>query len=423
MLVLACSTPLSPEGEPRAFEGELLVLVDADMPAYAYANGLLMPRAGVDALVRLRAGSMTASAPAPNTVTTWPGAAAVSPDGRFGWVIANRGSPPPGLERADDLDAALGEARTLTALSLTPDGPIPLETTNLPGPPLAIAVSPDGATLALALDQAGANLVFMPVSQGRAGAPLALDVPVDGGVGPDAGRVTALAWSPDGARLALVLGGDRVALVTVRRDAQGQVVGAEAPLTRAPGANLLSAIAWAPDGAHLYALDTGWGAGRLDRVTNGPGRVHVLAAGGQDLRPVQVVEAGLSPESFALSPDGRRLATLDMRRTYLPPGFPTGLLPGRDGISVTLFAVEPGTGRLVQAGPAARLSGVLPQGIAFDRGGDDLAVTVFQDPDPASLRGHVAFLRIDGEGTNARIVPTAARSEMPRGAHFLLRVP
>lgn len=186
---------------------------------------------------------------------------------------------------------------------------------------------------------------------------------------------------------------------------------------------LLSVLRWSPDGRFLYALDTGWGPRTIDRVLNGPGSIHVIAWDASAPRLIGSVASGRSSENFALSPDGAFLATLNMERTYLPSGFPTGLIRGRSASSVSLFNVDPSTGIPEQMGEAVEFRGVLPQGIAFDRTGHSLAVTVFQDHDANSTTGWVEYFHIEGDGTAARLRPTGHRVATPRGAHDLVLIP
>jgi DNA-binding beta-propeller fold protein YncE len=418
---------MTPNGPERPFAGDLLVLVDADMPAYAYANGILEPRTGADGVVRLRlTGGQARSealAPAPNSVTSWPGAMAVSSDGRLAYVVAYRGSPAPDVTQADDLNAALGIGASVRVLRLADVGLESLGDVTTAGGPNGVAVAHDGRTLVVSTETKGSELQFFQLIEGIPQAPVTIPIDLAGGVGMDAGRITNVAWSPNAEVVAAVLGGNEVGLVRVVRSADGAVMSATLSARIPIEADLLSMVRWSPDGRFVYALDTGWGAGRLDRIVNGPGRIHVITMEGEAARLTQSIETGLSSESFAISADGSLIASLNMHRTYLPPGFPTGLLPGRESVSVTLFAIDPATGRLTRAGQPARIPGVLPQGIAFDRNSENLAVTVFQEPDPASVAGWIAFLRIDGEGQEARLVPTPARVPMPRGGHYLLLSP
>lgn len=425
----ACGTEADTVEVPFAgFAGDLLVLADTDMPAFAYANGILEPRIEEnDAVYVLRGGSeprvdtrLTAS----NTVTTWPNAMAVSPDGRFAFVIEGRKGAPPDVDTVDDLQEALPPGDRLTILSRGSGGSwARLGEVETASRPTGVALAPDGRHLVISTATPGAALQFFELEGGRPASPVQVDVPVAGGVGPDAGTITALAWHPQEDVLALNMGGDAVGFARVQRGSDGAITGATIEVVVTDVGELLSVLRWSPDGRVLYALDTGWGPRTVDRVLNGPGSIHVIGWDGSAPRLIASVASGRSSENFALSQDGVLLATLNMERTYLPSGLPTGLIRGRNASSVSLFYVDPSTGTPEQVGGSVAFRGVLPQGIAFDRTGRSLAVTVFQDHDAMSTTGWVEYFRVEGNGTGARLRPTGHRVMTSRGAHDLVLLP
>jgi DNA-binding beta-propeller fold protein YncE len=425
----ACARGEDPLADTRLFSGDLLLLVDADMPAYAYADGRLDPRIeDVDAVHLIPSAPSPVLGPpaaAPNSVTHWPAAMAVASSGREVYVVEYAGGAPDGVEHADDVAEALGPGRLLTTLRLDDGVLAPVASLELVAAPTAVDVAADGRTLVVSTVDPEAALVFLAVEDGRTDIVHIASLSFPEGVGADQGLVTAARFSPDGAFVAVNLGSAGVDVLRVERDATGRVAAVRSTGARVIVGDLLSSLRWSNDGRFIYALDTGWGAGQLSRVFNGRGAVHVVSvdAAGGAAHVLQSEPAGFSPENFALCPQGDRLVTLNMERTYLPGGIPTGLFPRRDASSISLFAVSPDTGLLTRAGPDLSFRGVLPQGIAFDADGDDLAVSVFQDHDADSVRGWVEFFRIDGEGADARVRRTGKALATPRGAHLLLRVP
>lgn len=429
LALVACSSHADTVDVPFAgFTGDLLVLVDTDMPAFAYANGILEPRIEEnDAVYVLSGGSeprLEMRLAASNTVTTWPNTMAVSQDGRFAFVIEGRKGAPLDVYAVDDVQVALPPGDLVTVLSRAPDGSWTrvgeVETAPLP---TGIALAPDGRHLVVSTATEGAALQFFELEGGNPVRPVQVDVPVEGGVGPDEGLITAVAWHPEEDVLALNMGGDTVGFAQLERAGDGTVVGATVQNRVTDVGDLLSVLRWSPDGRFLYALDTGWGPRALDRVINGPGSINVVAWEAGSARLIASVASGRSSENFAVSQDGALLATLNMERTYLPPGFPTGLFPGRSASSVSLFVVDPSTGIPEQLGEQVAFRGLLPQGIAFDSVGRSLAVTVFQDHDANSIEGWVEYFQIEGDGTAARLRPTGHRVATSRGAHDLVLLP
>lgn len=428
-IVAGCmlSTDVSPV-DFRGFDGDLLVLVDTDMPAFAYANGVLEPRvAEQDAVHLVHGGSaprLALSVAASNTVTTWPGSIALSADGRFAYVIEGRKGAPLGVNRVDDVQEALVPGDQLTALVRADNGRWShIARAGTARLPTGVALSPDGTHLAVSTAMEGADVQVFRLNGGMPVSPISIEIAFSGGIGPDANTITALAWHPQSDLLALNMGGNAVGFAQLLRDANGAVSGAQLEGLPVEVGRLLSVLRWSPDGRFLFALDTGWGPRPADRVLNGPGSIHVIAREDDGWALTGSVPSGRSSENFAVSRDGRFLATLNMERTYLPGGFPLGLFGGRDASSVSLFAIDSSTGLPVPLGAPVLFRGVLPQGIAFDRAGRALAVAVFQDHDPRSVAGWVEFFQLEGAGSEARLRLTNYRVETPRGAHDLAVLP
>lgn len=425
LLVSACTA--SSWDEPvrfSGFDGDLLVLVDADMPAFAYADGVLEPHiAAEDSVLMIKGGQSPeaiSQVAASNTVTTWPGSMAISSDGRFAYVIEGRQPPAAGIRRISSIEEGLPPGTVLSVIELVGDEMRRIATVDTLPLASSIALSPDGEWLAVTTDDPAAHLQLFSVNEGVPGDPETVRLPFETGIGPDAGRATYVAWRPQGDVLAVNLGSGGVGFISISDINRGafRFVGGTLTFGR-----LLSALAWSPDGAMLYALDTGWGASRLDRVFNGPGKLHTVrfgADGSHEL--VSSLATGHSSEAFAVSPDGRYVATLNMERTYLPDTFPLRFWPRRGFSSVTLFKLG-GSGLPEPAGEPVRFEGVLPQGIAFDEGSRALAVAVFQGHEPDSVEGWIQYFSVDGDEYSPRIRVTDRRVTTPRGGHFLVRVP
>jgi len=99
---------------------------------------------------------------------------------------------------------------------------------------------------------------------------------------------------------------------------------------------------------------------------------HRGKAAGQ--RYVGTIETDVSAEGLAISPDGRLVATMNMRGTVL---LPASSRYEREA-SVSLLTLDPATGVLAKVADYP-FEGELPECGAFDLTGDHFWATVFQD--------------------------------------------
>lgn len=112
-----------------------------------------------------------------------------------------------------------------------------------------------------------------------------------GSIPVDVGDTSAPVWSPDGTRFVFGARGGAIYSLDVRS-------GASSLLAQLPGEDLDSVdqIAWSPDGAHIAVMND---------LDPGDGRLYVMDAGGSNVR---IVLHQYVWTSIAWSPDGQRLA-------------------------------------------------------------------------------------------------------------------
>ena len=411
-----------PEGNFDA--SALLVLVDADMAATAYADGVLYPTGSSDQLINLSdlesEQGERRDIPVANTVMGWPGSLTVSNDGRFAYVVSSRGSPPPAVEAfAEGVNSEMPVSRTLTTVDLRSGDAIELEACLKP---LSVSLAPSGNWLLVACGDAGGELSVVTLSEGQPDEVRAfdLDVPAYALRETDAGSSYAVVH-PAGAAAGVVLENHAVTLVRFELDADGVPASATAETPRELSGRWLSVARWTRRGDHLLVADVGWGPRSTDAVTNGPGAVLslALAPDGEERGLVSEAVVSKSPEAFELNGEGTLLAAVNMERTYLPGGFPLGLLPGRGASSLSLVGVDDRTGELAVHGEPVGFRGVLPEDAVFDADGDQLAVVVYQDHDAPRSGGWVSFFDVDLDAEVPRLRLTDRRVPLPRGAHDL----
>lgn len=428
------------DGSPRAARpapptntfdaARLLVLADADMTATAYADGALHPIEGAaDELItlsNLRADRPTRTVAAvSNTVMGWPGAVAVSPDGRFAYVVESRTGLPRSVGQVGSVREGFAVGRSLRAVELE-TGAVAAEL-EVCREPLSVDVAPPGNWLLVACRDETSELAAVLL---RAGVPGEVR-PFDLGVAsrplrPDAGAgATYAVVHPSGRAAGVILDDHAVTLVRFGGDVDGVPATAEAETPLVVPERWLSVARWTRSGDHLLVADVGWGPTPADSVFNGPGALLSFALSPD--APVRglVSEATVSksPEAFDLSRDGALAAVVNMERTYLPDGFvgpaPVGLFPGRAASSLSLVGVDDKAGRLTTYGAPVGFRGVLPEDAVFDRDGNQLAVVVYQDHGAPRSGGWVQFFDVDAGGPEPQARLTDRRIPLPRGAHDL----
>jgi len=179
---------------------------------------------------------------------------------------------------------------------------------------------------------------------------------------------------------------------------------------------------WTPDGRYFVVADTNGGAPSLGMLVQGPGAITVLRPPRDaDSAPeiVSRAEVGRFPEGFDISPDGTRVATANMERTYLPESLLLTAWPGRRLYSVSLLSLDPETGQLTLL-DTIRQAGIPPEDVLFDAEGRNLAVAVFHRRRGTDRgRGFVDFFAIE-EGR--RLVSQGTTQAVMRGPHDLVRV-
>jgi WD40 repeat protein len=192
-----------------------------------------------------------------------------------------------------------------------------LRTLHIPGSPMALAVSPDGATLAIGAD---ADLLVVEFETGK----LRRTIPTMGGM------VRGLAFSPDGSKIAAAMTGG-IGLFDLEGKLLWQAKGHPSPLDKERGAAY--GAAFSSDGGQLLTISRdepklrcwsskdGTAGTTVDLGLKEPGRIATAAGrlavtnnhGGfvvldKDLKELWRNEGSGIVPGIAFSSDGRRLA-------------------------------------------------------------------------------------------------------------------
>ncbi len=434
LLALLLAAGLSGQSTDPApwFDGFILAAADADMVAFAYADGRLEPLApeeGADALILIeeRGGALVAldTAHAPNSVVSWPQIIEGAPDQGAVYVVETRGSLPREIETVESAYSSFPEGRSLHAFQIE-DGRLRPRGVSPAGlNPQSVSRGPGGDWLILASEDGGAEAIFVRIDPaGMARDQRAIDLDPDYRQGGE-NRLRGLFWSPDGAFVAANVENHRIEIYRVERDEAGD----PSALSKAGAALEIggrwSVAKWTPDSRHLLLTDTAWPDGTIGMLTQPRGRLISVAVdenGGARL--ADQIRVGLSPEGFDISPDGRLAVTVNMGRTYLPDSPFLRFWPGRNQSSLSLISIDPETGALSPEGPEVYFDGVLPEDAIFDADGDSLAVATFHlRQGPLRRRGLIDLWRVVETPAGPRLENTGERLETVRGPHDLVWMP
>jgi hypothetical protein len=427
-LALTALTACAPPTEEQAGVtiDRLVALSDGDHIASTYVDGVLAPvEAGHrDLLTTLsvRDGAVIAAeVEVPNSVTAAPEVLVLSPDGTTAFVAERLAQRRPGDTQANQLQAG----DRLFAVDVSdPEAPAIAGVERIAESPEALAVHPAGTHIAVVSNTPDASVLEL-VQWTSAGFGDAVEFNVaDLGITGDAegprGGVTAtnVQWHPSGRALAVnITTQNRVAFFTVDALASGG-------MTVQPwGEPVTTGVdpfvgRFTPDGRHYLTSD--WGRNLAattveERLPAGRSTLSVIAVGEIGSRAPRVVgdaESDKSAEGLAVSPDGRWVATVNMRGTAVPAE--SAMFD--EHASVSLFRLDDATGELTKIGDYP-LAGVLPEGGTFDAGGRYFIATVFEGR-PGSPDGSGLQVYRVGSDDDPGLIPVQ-RVPLPPGVHHV----
>jgi hypothetical protein len=324
--------------------------------------------------------------------------------------------PPEGATRREELRPG----RRVSVVDLRDTAaPRVIQTVELQGRTHAATLTPDGRTLAINVadnPQVGVCL-FTVGTDGRLGESTALKLPGT------AAFVRHIEFSPDGRFIAATFPAQHEArFFRVGRGAD------ERPTLDAWGEPVITGKFagvghWTPDGQHFLVTNLYWFGGAADLYVGAQASTITSvafdamgdAAGQVRHVVVGMAAVGASAEEFAISPDGRRVVSINMENSFLAPGDERLTFFS----SLTLLDLDPATGRLTPL-HTLPFEGILPEGITFDASGRHLAVANFAqfNPQRPTAQTTVDFFRLI-EGPRPMLVQMNARVPVMRGAHVV----
>lgn len=418
----ASATDESAAAAPKPTIERMLVVSDGDYLASTYADNRLTPQdAGSRDLlstVTLRDGEVaTGQVEVSNSVTAPPEVLALSPDGTTAFVTERTGTRPPGATTT----AELPTGTRLFAVDVRDfANPAVTETLTVAAAPEALAISPDGTTVAVVSNTPEASVLqLIPWSAAGFGEPASFDL-ADLGVtgdapGPRGGVLaTNVQWHPDGQVLAVnITTQNRVAFLDLAPGGGLTPRGTPVDVGVDPFVGRFT-----PDGRHY--LTSNWGrdftASTIeDRLPDTPSDITVIevGAGGSAPRVIQSIETDRSAEGLAVSPDGMWVATVNMRGTALP----SDSAKYDEGATVTLLRRDTDTGMLTKIDDFP-FDAVLPEGGAFDPSGRYFVATSYEARAGSDVGSGLQIFEVGSAESPG--LTAVQRIPLPQGAHHVV---
>lgn len=394
----------------------LVVLSDGEQDANSYATQQLASPVRKDVMALFstpfgRSGIPEATIVAPNSNFSPSGIVAVDASGRRAYVVETKNRPT-GATRLEQLVPG----KMLDAYDISNrERPRLLAKVEVGARPISLDVSSDGRTVVVLSGDDQNALWFSQTSKEGLARPRSFVIP---GLPADTRGFGFVQWSPVTDALAVHLPSQsRLVFLRVDRDPTGQVTGVrrwgDAVMT-----NKYPLVGrFSPDGRHYITSDVNWGADVSNQSEAQRGVMTLIrVAQTTDENAKHLVKAvdtvGRSAESFAISPDGRYVVASNMETS--------GDLPGTASFNaqsvLTLLSLDQEGDRLSKISDT-RWSGILPQGITFDRSGRFVLAGTNELAEDRSSGG-IALFRLD-EKPIPNLVDTGIRLRTAPGVHSL----
>jgi len=428
-ILFACALRTVDADQPLwKFEGKALVSVsDADMLASAYVDGKLGPLEGTDQLsvIDLQTQPSAYSAteiPVSNSVAGPPAVLAITPDGKYAFVIETFSSRP--RKSTNETFADLKAGNLLSVVDLQNlKRPIVISQHQLDLRPDSISINHDGSLIAISYHPASAKeqspLEILRFKKGKVGERYRPVIP--GWNATD--RLISVEFHPSKNILALInQTAATVKLVNILDNLELESWGNTVSVGKSPFIARFSRNA-----KHLLVNNLYWGSDVSGTWNEAPrGTIvnisleHFEKNGSPVHSLTSQVMVGPSPEGFALSPDGRYVVTANMERSWLPYDDPRQNWFS----SLSLISRDPDSGEMTLL-HTTPYDGILPEAVVFDASSSNIAVTTYDHYDPKIYGGSIDFFRIAHDPldkSRKMIVPTRWSVPVTRGPHSMLLV-
>lgn len=404
-----------------SFDAKAIIAIsDADMAASAYIDGKLLKEKGIkDALsvVKLpieKYSDEIKSIPVSNSVLNWTKGMVISPNNHIAYVVETRGTPADNISELKNVSADFPTGGFISVVDIS-DLAQPKVLYKFPTGknPIAVDISPDGEYLVICSEEYEKELQVLELD--AAGKPIRIiNKPKDF----PSGRVTDVSWHSNNNYIAFTLEDSKeVGLIKIARDGPtGKIIrmdllGRPLKVGNYPGAGQFT-----PDGKYYLVPDLKLGAdAKAEQGYDGKGDMFVIKfnlEGTNDHALITKIKVGENPEGFAISPDGSLVIVANMKKSYYPWESPD--FSKKASLSLLKLTSDGTLSNVAEY----EFDGVLPQNIAFDKSGDNIAVTVFDYFNFGKHFGGIEFWKVN-KGDKPTLQKQDFKLFLPRGCHAL----
>ena len=404
-----------------SFDAKAIITIsDADMAASAYIDGKFLKEKGTkDALSVVKFplekySEEVKTIGVSNSVLNWTKGMVLSPNNHIAYVVETRGTPQDNISELKNVNADFPAGGFISVVDIS-DLAQPKVLYKFPTGknPIAVEISPDGEYLVICSEEYEKELQVLELD--TTGKPIRIiNKPKDF----PSGRITDVSWHPNNNHIAFTLEDSKeVGLIKIARDGPtGKIIRMDLLGHPLKVGNFPGAGQFTPDGKYYLVPDLKWGAeAKSEQGYDGKGDMFVVKfnlEGTSDHFLITKTKVGESPEGFAISPDGNMVIVANMKKSY----YPWESLEFSKNSSLSLLTLTT-DGTLTNIGEY-EFEGILPQNIAFDKSGNNIAVTVFDYFNFGKHFGGIEFWKVI-KGTKPTLQKQDFKLFLPRGCHAL----
>ena len=399
----------------------LLFLTDGDMSAFALADGELRKSEGANDLISGISFPLSYSNTeqfksdlASNSIFNEGKCLAITRNQKLAYVLENRGQTNKSDQKFENIKDEFPIGKYITVVNIEDvEHPKSLYRFPAAGNPGSIALSPQNNYLAVVSEEYGKEIQIFELD--KEGKPFRIIAkPVD--LPP--GKISDVVWHPNGEFLVYLNQEEgNLGLIRMVTDGPtGQIIRQETLNEPLKIGGRLSMVKFTPDARYVIVLDRK--KELTDQETNTKGELFVVRLHtnlGEKHALLSKAAVGENPINFEFNSEGNYLIAANQQRSFLPPD--KFVNNGQSSISVLQIDLSGNIKNLVNF----PIDGILPNGLSFDKTGNNIAVSVYQYLTFGYSFGGIEFFKFDPKA-NPILQRQPGKIFVPRGIHSLKAV-